>query len=551
MMTNIIVSTESLDLNNDNDSTDVNNKVDFENKEEEEEDSDERRCGICTEEFNRDEEDYLKLDCLVLKKGIQKFDCLIKEITENKMSVYECLTISSLTDRYMMEEKAYDGVYQVKGNLRAYIAKAVYGGRVCVNKKYKKKVINGKISDYDGVSLYPSAINRLCREIGLPKGKAVRYTKEELKNWNKKLYSVLTVKINKVNKIQQMPFITHKNEDGLLEYTNKAPKETLIIDSITLQDYIKFHKIDYEVLDGVYWNNESNKKMGEVIKRLFEARLKAKKDKKKALSNTIKLMLNSSYGKTIMKKSKTDYHIVKTQSYMYDKENKKWIINKKKNQFENYIYNNFNTIKRWRKMNDTSYEVEKICSDNSFNRGHIGCAILSMSKRIMNEVFNVANDNEYPIYYTDTDSLHCNLEDVPKLEAKYKEIYNKELNGKNLEQFHTDFDLDKADGEIYATKSIFLGKKSYYDKLECINKDGSVITGSHIRLKGITEAGLEHASKKYNNGYEGLYEDLSTGKEIEMTLNPYDEEEQKQKVMFEYVNGNVKTRETFTRKVKF
>jgi hypothetical protein len=65
-------------------------------------------------------------------------------------------------------------------------------------------------------------------------------------------------------------------------------------------------------------------------------------------------------------------------------------------------------------------EVEKICADNSFNRGHIGCAILSISKRIMNEVFDVANDNNYPIYYTDTDSLHCNLEDVPKLKPSIK-----------------------------------------------------------------------------------------------------------------------------------
>lgn len=582
--------------------------------------------------------DYLKLDCLVLKKGIQKFNTLIQEITENKMSVYECLTISSLTDKYMIKEGAYDGVYQVKGNLRAYIAKAVYGGRVCVNKKYKKKIIEGKISDYDGVSLYPSAINRLCRIMGLPTGKATRYTtgkqtikklvevdeeifncwgfgydeyvgivnneyyyfyddfnkytqgeklnefelkrlnrfledskkssikecskvlvskmvldypETDLNTWKDKTYSVLTVKINKVNKIQQMPFIAHKNEDGLLEYTNKAPKETLIIDSITLQDYIKFHDIEYEILDGVYWNEGSNKKMGEVIQRLFKARLQAKKDNKTALSNTIKLMLNSSYGKTIMKKSKTEYAIVKTQTHTYDKKNKKWIINKKKNQFENYIYNNFNTIKRWRKMNDNSYEVEKICSDNSFNRGHIGCAILSMSKRIMNEVFDVANTEKAPIYYTDTDSLHCNLWDVNRINLAYWFKYKKELTGKNLEQFHTDFDLDGAKDEIYATKSIFLGKKSYLDVLESKDEKGKTINGYHIRLKGITEAGLKEASKKYINSYEGLYTDLAKGEEIEITLNPYDEEEEKQKVMFEYVDGKVRTRKTFTRKVKF
>ena len=493
--------------------------------------------------------EYLRLDCLVLKKGIQKFNELIKQITENKMNVYDSLTISSLTDKYMKKEGAYEGVYEVQGNLRAYIAQAVYGGRVCVNPKYKKKVITGKISDYDGVSLYPSAINRLCRIMGLPTGKATRYTKENLNTWKDKTYSVLTVKINKVNKIQQMPFIAHKTEDSI-KYTNTAPEKPIIIDSITLQDYIKFHQIEYELLDGVYWNKGGNKKMGEVIQRLFNARLQAKKDKKTALSNTIKLMLNSSYGKTIMKKSKTTKQIIKTETKKYNKTTKQWEVKSKTN-LKDYIYNNFNTIRNYRKLNENNYEVEKTCADNSFNRGQVGCAILSISKRIMNEVFDVANDNEYPIYYTDTDSLHCNLEDVPKLEAKYKERYNKELNGKQLEQFHTDFDLDGAKDEIYATKSIFLGKKSYMDYLESKDENGNTIHGFHIRLKGITKEGLEHTAKQYNNSYIGLYEELAEGKEKKIILNPYNPDTNENKVLFEFKEGKVSTKKEFTRVVKF
>ena len=594
-------------------------------------------------------QEYLRLDCLVLKKGIQTFNKLIQEITENKMNVYDSLTISSLTDKYMKKEGAYEGVYEVQGNLRAYIAQAVYGGRVCVNPKYKKKVIKGKISDYDGVSLYPSAINRLCRLMGLPKGKAKRYTTEkqmvekyvevdeeiyncqgfgydsivgivndeyyyygywdkytqgkleytqgkleytqgkkldekelkqlnrylehskkssikeipkarvkkmvldypetDLKNWNTKLYSILTVKINKVNKIQQMPFIAHKTEDSI-KYTNTAPEKPIIIDSITLEDYIKFHEIEYELLDGVYWDGGSNKKMGEVIQRLFNARLQAKKEGKTALSNTIKLMLNSSYGKTIMKKSKTAKQIIKTETKKYNKTTKEWEVKSKTN-LKDYIYNNFNTIRNYRKLNENNYEVEKTCADNSFNRGHIGCAILSISKRIMNEVFDVANDNKYPIYYTDTDSLHCNLEDVPKLEAKYKERYNKELNGKQLEQFHTDFDLDGAKEEIYATKSIFLGKKSYMDYLESKDENGNTIHGFHIRLKGITKEGLEHTAKQYNNSYIGLYEDLAKGNEKKIILNPYNPDTNENKVLFEFKEGKVSTKKEFTRVVKF
>ena len=469
--------------------------------------------------------EYLRLDCLCLKKGLIEFNKLIKEATGN-MSIYDSLTISSLTDKYMKLNGAYDNIYEVCGNLREYISKAVYGGRVCVNKKYEKKVIEGKISDYDGVSLYPSSINRLCREIGLPTGEAKRLNG---KSWEKCKYSILTVKILKVNKIQQMPFIAYK-EDGVINYSNEPSKEPIIIDSITLQDYIKFHKIDYEVIDGVYWEGIFNNKMGELINNLFQTRMKYKKNKP-ALANTIKLMLNSSYGKTIMKKSNTETKIV------YN--------NKDGSSFNDYVYNNFNTIKSYRKLNEYNFEIEKICFDNSYNRGHIGSAILSMSKRIMNEVFDIANDIECPIYYTDTDSLHCNFNDVSKIEAQYKEIYNKELNGKNLEQFHTDFNLKNACSEIYATKSIFLGKKSYMDYLESKDKDGNTINGYHIRLKGITEAGLIHTANMYKNSYTGLYTELSQGKSINFLLNPKD------KVLFEFNKGQVSTKKDFYREVKF
>lgn len=502
--------------------------------------------------------EYLRLDCLCLKKGIQKFKEIIQEITKKDdedegMNIHDYLTISSLTDAYFKRMGCYEGVYEMKGNLRAYVALAVFGGRVCTNKKYEKKVLNEKMADYDGCSLYPSAINRLCRVMGLPMGKAKRYAKDDLKNWEDKLYSILTVKINKVNKTQQMPFIAQK-VDGIINYSNEAPEEEMIIDSITLQDYIKFHDIDYEILDGVYWNEGGNKKMGEVIQNLYNTRLKYKKTKK-ALANTLKLMLNSAYGKTITKKTNTKKTIIKVNSWK--KVNNKWEYGEKTN-LNDYVYNNFNTIRSYRKINKDQYEIESICADNSYNRGHIGCAILSTSKRIMNEVFDVANDNGYIIYYTDTDSLHIKYDDVPKLEAKYKERYGRELNGKQLEQFHVDFDLDGAAGEIYATHSIFLGKKSYMDMLESVDDKGNVIKGYHVRLKGITEAGLINEANKYITdedpaGFLGLYTQLSQGIEKEIILNPYDENTKNEKVMFQYKNGNVMTRarNKFTRKVKF
>ncbi len=476
---------------------------------------------------------YLKLDCLVLKYGLNKFNSLLSEITKKKINMYNYLTISSIADHYFKLLGCYDGVYENTGNLRNYISKAIYGGRVSTNKKYEKQIITVKGSVYDACSLYPSAIYRLCKELGFPTGKAVRYDKNELNNWNKKIYSILTIKINKVNKNQQIPFIAFKDDDGILQYTNEPIDKEIIVDSTTLEDYINFHEIEYDIIDGVYWNESVNKKFGEEIEKLYNERLKYKKSNP-AMAEVIKLMLNSAYGKTIMKQNNT-----KTNIMRYNEE-----------KINNYIYNHFDTIKNYRQINKDCYEFEISCLDSTYNRGHIGCNILSMSKRIMNEVFDVANSNDIPIYYTDTDSMHLNFNDVNKLEQLYNKKYDRELNGKNLTQFHNDFSLTGACSEIYSYQSLFLGKKCYIDCLESTDKSGNIIKGHHIRLKGITEAGIDYTAKQYG-GYFEMFNVLAKGDAVNFLLNPYDKETGKEKVLFEYTKEGVRTKQAFYREVKF
>ena len=455
--------------------------------------------------------DYLKLDCLVLKQGIKKFTTIIDQATNGKTSVPSKLSISSLSDTYFINSGAYELVYQVNGNLREYIGKAVYGGRVSVNPKYQMKEINGKLLDFDACSLYPSAIYRLCQETGLPTGKAKRFD-PTTQNWRDYIYCVLTVKITKVNKHQQIPFIAHKSK-GSTQYLNEPPSENIVIDKITLEDYINFQGIEYEIIDGVYWSGVGNRQMGESIKKLYDERLMYKKQGNQAMQQAIKLMLNSAYGKTVLRKSFTKTSFVKNNTEEYN----------------NYIFNNFNTIRSSRDMNNGKSEIEEIDSDASYNRAHIGAMILSMSKRIMNEVFDIANSNNIPFYYTDTDSIHMNFDDEEKLRKLYNKKYNRELVGKNLCQFHGDFDLDGAVSDIYATTSIFVNKKVYLDILESTNKDGEKINGYHIRLKGITTEGLAHEAKKYENSYLGLFRDLINEKEIKFYLNPFDKENNKEK----------------------
>lgn len=475
---------------------------------------------------------YLQYDVYILYLGLNSFKKSIDVITNNKLNLFDCLTISSLTDKYMKMNGSYNGVYSVSGNLRDFISKAVTGGRVQVNEKYKNKIIEGKIADYDGVSLYPSAIDRLCKEKGLPTGKCQRinvYTKEELDEYK---YYIVKVLITKINKHQQLPMVSYKDDNGILQYTNKIDKpiET-VIDMITLEDWVKYQKIEYKILDGVFWNNTYNKQMGVLNKGLFNDRLKYKKDKNEALQQVTKLMLNSTYGKSITKKTKHTHRIVDAE---------------KKDQ---YIETYFSLIESYNKLPNGETKIKLCDYDDTVNYAHIGVFILSYSKRIMNEVFDIANTHKCPLYYTDTDSIHCNYDDVKIIENEFRKEYNKELTGKQLGQFHIDFNLKGAVGEIYAIKSIFLGKKSYIDVLESKNEKGETIQGIHFRMKGIPEISLQHhADIHYNGDLVKLYEDLTKGKSMKIILNP-----KNVKVMFEYKDNAINTRAdgSFTRTIKF
>lgn len=484
---------------------------------------------------------YLKYDTFIMMKGLEKFEQIINDIikglneTFNKnytVSMFDYLTISSLTHAIMGLYGAYDDVFEMSGNLREFCGNFVTGGRVQVNQKYIKKVIEEKLADYDGVSLYPSSINRLCKEFGLPKGKAKQIQTKDKKELDKFDYYMVKIKINKINKFQQLPMVSYKDKNGSLKYVNEIDEPiTAYVDMITLADWIEFQEIEYEILEGVYYNEGYNKTMGIIIEHLFKERLKHKKAKNEAMQLILKLMMNASYGKTITKKTYTE----------------KQIINNKLK--DNFICNNFERTKNFTLLTDVQTMVTLDAVDKSYNMAHVGVFILSMSKRIMNEVFNTANKLECPLYYTDTDSIHCNYDDVVKIETQFRKDYNRELTGKNLGQFHIDFDLKGAASEIYSKSAIFLGKKCYIDKLESKDKNGNIITGYHYRMKGVNIQGIEHCADTHFNGdvFE-VFKHLSKGNEQEFILNP-----EGKKPSFEYFDEGVRTREdgTFRRTLKF
>lgn len=480
---------------------------------------------------------YLTKDVEVLKQGMLKQREVFMELTG--LSVFDYLTIPSITYHYLIKEHVFDDIYEIGGQTRCFIQKNVRGGRVATkqNKKwFIDGAIHGNIVDFDACSLYPSAIYRICKELGgFPTGtcKIIKNEDLNIEKLNKYNYYVVEIKINKINKHLPISFISDVVDDKTI-FSNEVPKNNLVVDSITLEDWIKFHEIEYEIIKGVYWNNGVNGKFGEKIEFLYNQRKIYKKQKNTAMSNCLKLIMNSSYGKTIMKPS------------ISTKINKFNITEKHKEEIKKFIVQNYNRIGPSKEYEQyVEFEVRKSFIDH-YNSCHIGGLILSMSKRIMNEVMALAFDNGVEIFYQDTDSMHMFQKDVERLGELYQEKYNKKLIGGDLGQFHSDFEMKGAEDEVVSTKCIILGKKAYLDVLEAHDKEGNVITDYHIRMKGVNKAGLEDAKNNVGS-YEKLYKKLYDDEEINFNLCA-----DKFRPKFSYTKtGEVFTESKFERAVKF
>ncbi len=253
--------------------------------------------------------------------------------------------------------------------------------------------------------------------------------------------------------------------------------------------------------------------------------------------------MNSCYGKTILKPSKSK------DLKFYSKE-----------AFDNYMNKNYNLVDEW-KTNENSpyiyfdkYENEQKRVVYSIvkkepvyahkNRPHCGCIILSMSKRIMNEVMCLAEDLGMDIYYQDTDSMHILNSSLTKLSEEYKKIYNRDLQGKEMGQFHPDFE-----GNAASIKLIALQKKIYYDHLVKIKPAGFLYeidwdnkVQDHVRMKGVSENAITEREETINEIYEGLF----NGKKYKMDLTAGGIKK------FKYNNefNTISTLKDFTREIK-
>lgn len=451
--------------------------------------------------------EYLKYYCVrdveILAKSWTVFRDWISEFTEGEMNIDAIPSAASFAHQYYLSQGAYEKVVKLNGFPAQFIRECVVGGRVATweNKKIKVRegnvLVDGKfkdpihkhatsyIVDDDVNSLYPSAIVRLE---GYLKG-APKIIDDEHKSykWLEKYTDgyFVEIKITKVGKhrgIAALP-LRMKNSKGAMcnVYDDKLwVGNKMKVDKTGLEDLVKFHQIEFTVERGYYYNEGRNKRSTEITQHLYNTRLKYKK-LKNPIQNVYKLVMNSAYGKTIMKPVQVSTKFFNTKEAMLK-----------------YYSLNYKSIKEAIQLgNTTKWRLEVLNKVNKFaSYPQVGSEILSVSKRIMNEVMYLAEDNGMYVFYQDTDSMHLFKDDLQTLEQLYRDTYGKEMHGKGLGQFSSDFKvprhkahLKEKNYEPVAIEATFCGKKIYQDIIQ-INSKGDTFT--HARMKGISESAIKY-----------------------------------------------------------
>jgi hypothetical protein len=459
------------------------------------------------------------------------------------MDIFDITTAPSLANEYLNKNVFYPNgnLYSYSGKLQDYIMGAVYGGR-CMTKQNKRWLVDNVIlDDFDACSLYPSAMARLFTVEGLPQIIPDNYIDDEQYNESSPhyylkhaftedqltpsedrfvSYGIFDIEIVNVGINRDFPLIVHRDEETGTNQNINA-NINMRVDLLQLEDLAHFQQITYKIKGGIYWSGNRDHSIREVIKKLYNQRAQYKKEGN-SIQEVIKLIMNSGYGKSIQKPIKTD------TKYINDEK------------FNHYVYEHYNHINNIKKVDESNIWMVSINKqlEKQFNNCVFGVSVLSMSKRIMNEVMCLAEDLHINIYYQDTDSMHIERDKLPLLADKYQELYKRELIGSIMGCFHNDFDELK---DAYAVFHVSLGKKMYYDELT--NDAGE--HSEHYRMKGIPgDLIKEKAIEEFNGSVKELYIYLYNGGELEFDLAAT-------KIRFQMEKtGEILHKHEFKRKVK-
>ena len=335
---------------------------------------------------------------------------------------------------------------------------------------------------FDECSLYSSGI---VGSKGIPKGKPKTITKKEAKTKSflgKVDEFFIIIRVLKVGKKYNNPMTNYLRVDGKRIWTNEIEGKKIFIDRVYLEILEKWHEIEWECLGGIYFNEGYNTKIIDLVKKLYEERLKYKKEKN-PFELVLKLILNNMYGTNLMRD-----HEEKT----------KWITQKRQKErpkiYDIWDKYGIDNVEAW----EITPKIIKLKIKNAFDVNHWSCChwggiILSESKRILAE-HTMPVDEE--ILYGDTDSFVITQKGKEILKNKMPEIFGNGLGQIKLEH-------KTKSSNMYIEKGMFLAPKLYL--LKEVDKDNGEVYWK-ATIKGIPSSSRDIVCRqKFNGNYLTMF----------------------------------------------
>lgn len=423
---------------------------------------------------------YCEQDVRVLKTCFERNRVVMWEAL--RLDPLGFLTSSSLSLAFFTNSGVFEEVTKVGGSTRAFIQDSIDGGRVL---PYRQNMIDvhDTIIDMDARALYPSAMYFLG---GYPVGKGKQLTTKQLNLETLRTFDAYFVRVKVLRYRRERSFpILYEKIDGRKKYIFSNPNgHEQVLNNVSFECLLKYHELteeDYELIEGVYYNEGVNTRIKDVIKYVYDKRSEHKAAKS-PLQASFKLIMNSGYGVLCKKPIRTR---VELRYYKTSEERDEALMQIVK-MLNCYSYvreeeGNYKILLEKRRVGKTHY---------SYN--HIASLILAKSKELMYRVCEIVEELGGHVYYTDTDSVHIPRSILPQLCSIFKERYGYEFDGDNMGQYHSDF-------EIKGSFSPLTPKAGPWT-VRCVkDKSGSVVQHKfkYIDMGGVERLGVYNKPKNY------------------------------------------------------
>ncbi len=491
-------------------------------------------------------EEYCIQDVNILKKGFMKFRLQISEITskvnqdthEGSLDLLDAISLPGISLNLLLSKGLLNNVYPLTGVCRQFVQQTIVGGR-CTTFNNDKWDIQEDADNWDIKSLYPSTYSSLEIPQGLPTiiNRDDNHYSNTIMLDNIFRWYFLEVNIIAIRKPRYIASLSNKNKDGVREWNDKPG--TYFLNSIQLQDLCNFQEVTYSIIGGFGFSiNLPFIKWNDFVDSIYKHKEDYAEEGNESMSSIIKLLLNSIYGKltqnAITDKEKIFIDIENEETYVKD-----GIIQlSSKERFETYISKNFDDIELITYFNGHNNikcaNVKIKCAVyNHIAYNHIASYILAYSKRVMNKAIYICEDNNIPVFYTDTDSMYMSTKDRKRFIEKYTIKYGESPIQDKLGFFSSD--LSKAIPKLKKNqkainliiiKMLMIGKKLYSDviKYDIIDKETKSIIEKDViyyntKIKGIPHDVINYTTAlyDYDNSYE-LIKKISDGVSITFDL---------------------------------